>query len=301
MFIDAVRAFHAAVLGRDDTAQWQQLAVVQDSFAAASDDDLYAAASLLSDVLHAVPAGRDAEVAVVIGACVERGTDPATCAEPVLHRAQLAVETAAAACAGWTGPAQLPEPAGVADWEAAVVTVLATAYIRKALLPRPAFLEAARTVRAATGAARELVLALALLDDEPLAVVDRASGAGWQLVMGGIADNARLQALLVERLDVPPFALTLPDGSPLPLDGLPTDLPVLDGSRLLVLDPAGPDPVPPPASPGLPGVEAELRLEQLLTTDGTARWTPHIQPAELPPQAEAVAGDEARKRWWKRT
>ncbi len=225
MFLHAVRAFHAAVLGRDETAQWQQLAVVQDTFADASADDLYAAASLLSDVLHAVPAGRDAEVAVVIGACVERGTDPATCAEPVLHRGQLALEAAAAACAGWTGPEPLPEPAGVADWEAAVVTVLATAYIRKALLPRPAFLDAARTVAAATGAARELVLTLALLDDEPLALVDRASGAGWQLAMSGIADNVQLRALLVERLDVAPFSLTLPDGRPLPLADLPADLP----------------------------------------------------------------------------
>ncbi|MEU3555796.1 hypothetical protein [Streptomyces fragilis] len=110
--------------------------------------------------------------------------------------------------------------------------------------------------------------ALAVLDDEPLIVLHRPTGKGFAVRIGGIGDNFQLHTLLAHvlvggghvpgvapsaesvRLATDPapaqgltdtvatgaFELLAPDGERIWNEGLPTDIPLVDGSRLLVLD-----------------------------------------------------------------
>jgi hypothetical protein len=115
-----------------------------------------------------------------------------------------------------------------------------------------------------------LYYALSVLDDEPLIVLHRPTGKGFAVRIGGIGDNFQLHTLLAHvliggghlpgtapsaesvRLATDPapaqgltdtvatgaFELLAPDGERIWNEGLPTDIPVVDGSRLLVLDEA---------------------------------------------------------------
>ncbi|MDY0812952.1 hypothetical protein [Kitasatospora purpeofusca] len=107
----------------------------------------------------------------------------------------------------------------------------------------------------------------ATLDDEPLLVLHRASGTGYLLRMDGLTDNFQLHTLLIEVLvgggHLPgtrpdpevvalsrtrwldgrrfiatgAFNLVAPDGGWIWNEGMPADIPVVDGVRTLVLDP----------------------------------------------------------------
>ncbi|MFB7380181.1 hypothetical protein ACFC6U_09055 [Kitasatospora purpeofusca] len=107
----------------------------------------------------------------------------------------------------------------------------------------------------------------AALDDEPLLVLHRASGTGYLLRMDGLTDNFQLHTLLIEVLvgggHLPgtrpdpevvalsrtrwldghrfiatgAFNLVAPDGGWIWNEGMPEDIPVVDGVRTLVLDP----------------------------------------------------------------
>lgn len=362
-----MEAFCTAVRQRDDDAQERELARVSAEFADASYDEVEVAAVLMADVLSAVPPGRDAVAAVMIGACVERGADPASCVEPVLFRAQLALEGAAEFCRVWqvaegedypepTGeapPDELYAPFGGPDdpaaraavhgwwtvslWQSAVVAVLNRKEIRKAVLPRPDFFRAAREVAQASGAGAFLSAVLGVLDDEPLVVLHRPSRQGFVFTMSGIADNFQLHTLLAERLVTPghvpgvapsteavraclgqspddpwayeaagSFNLVAPDGSWIWNEGAPHDIPVVDGARLLVLD-------PPPYERSWSGVRpfagmaAELVLERRLSEDGFARWMTGVAPAESPvpdgavePEAAAAPDEPPKRGWWRR-
>jgi hypothetical protein len=232
-FREAVDSFCIAVRQHDEDAQQRNLDQLLDEFGRASQDDVRDAASLLADVLHGVPAGRDAHVAVLIGACVERGGDAADCAEPVLFRAQLALEGAAEFCRRWRAAegADYPEPTGepppdelyaplggtedrsartavlgwwnVPMWQSAVVAVLGRKDVRKALLPRPEFYETTLEVVQASGAGSYLVEVLGVLDDEPLIALHRPTRQGFVFTMSGIADNFQLHTLLADKLVTP--------------------------------------------------------------------------------------------------
>lgn len=109
---------------------------------------------------------------------------------------------------------------------------------------------------------------LAVLDDEPLVVLHRPTGTGFEVRIGGIGDNFQLHTLLAHvlvggghvpgttpsaesvRLATDPapaqgrtrtiatgaFELLAPDGERIWNEGLPDDIPVVEGRRLLVLD-----------------------------------------------------------------
>lgn len=113
-----------------------------------------------------------------------------------------------------------------------------------------------------------LSYALAVLDDEPVIVLHRPTGTAFEVRIGGIGDNFQLHTLLAHvlvggghvsgttpsvesvRLATDPepatgrtgtvatgaFELLAPDGSPIWNEGLPDDIPVVEGHRLLVLD-----------------------------------------------------------------
>ncbi|MFI8191890.1 hypothetical protein ACIF8T_24295 [Streptomyces sp. NPDC085946] len=156
---------------------------------------------------------------------------------------------------------------------------------------RARLLEALAAVREASGHDFKcLAYALLVLDDEPLVVLHRPTGTGYALRMSGIGDNFQLHTLLADALvggghvpgrapsaqevavcrDAPgqvpttgSFNLVAPDGAWVWNEGTPADIPVVDGVRLLVLDP------PPyargwPAGRFFPGMTGDLRLERPL-------------------------------------
>ncbi|WP_338702783.1 hypothetical protein V2W30_35945 [Streptomyces sp. Q6] len=205
------------------------------------------------------------------------------------------------AMAWWTLP----------QWEMASVAMLNHPSVRTGLdaARRAELLTALRAVEEASGHDFKcLTYALLVLDDEPLIVIDRPSGTGYALRMTGLGDTFQLHTLLADRLaggghlpgyvptprevavcrDAPgqvptkgTFNLVAPDGGWIWNEGTPSDIPVVEGSRLLVLDP------PPyergwPAGRFFPGMTGDLVLERVLTAEETARWSAHVLPAGKP-------------------
>ncbi|GAA5207637.1 hypothetical protein GCM10023323_23960 [Streptomyces thinghirensis] len=148
-----------------------------------------------------------------------------------------------------------------------------------------------------------LAYALAVLDDEPLVVLHRPTRTGFEVRIGGIGDNFQLHTLLAHvlvggghvpgtvpsaesvRLATDPepaqgrsqaiatgtFELLTADGERIWNEGLPDDIPVVEGHRLLVLD----EPTYQRSwnadrfFPHLPGT---AELSRVLTPDETRNW-----------------------------
>jgi hypothetical protein len=194
-------------------------------------------------------------------------------------------------------------------WEMASVAMLSRPEARTGLDParRAALLEALQQVRQASGHEFKcLHHALLVLDDEPLVVLHRPSGTGYAMRMSGLGDNFQLHTLLADVLaggghvtgrapsaqeaavcrDAPgqvpttgSFNLVAPDGEWVWNEGAPSDIPVVDGVRLLVLDP------PPyqrswPAGRFFPGMTGDLVLERVLDAEETRGWLEHCAPAK---------------------
>ncbi|MBA9001344.1 MULTISPECIES: hypothetical protein [Thermomonospora] len=153
---------------------------------------------------------------------------------------------------------------------------------------------------------------LRVLDGERLLVLDRASRRGWTVTISGIGDNFQLHTLLGGALvgrpgglpgdpadprwiscftsdDVEPgtppvvgwWNLVDAHGAWIWNEGVPADIPALNGTRVVVLDP--------PAyrrswSPGRrhPLMTATLTVEGQHTAEDLASWWPHIAPPQDP-------------------
>ncbi|RKE17007.1 hypothetical protein [Streptomyces sp. TLI_171] len=239
------------------------------------------------------PVGPRSVLATAAGFCVEQGADPAVCAEPILTTVQEEVRAALDFARRWPD-AELPAAdveaveglvarlggdeyealrlalawCGIEEWQAPALAVLCrSGQVRQefgaALLPLARELEAL-----GRHDLKCLVYALAVLDEEPLVVLHRPTGTGYEVRIGGIGDNFQLHTLLAHvliggghlpgdapsaasvrlatdpapargRSDVTAFGsfdLLAPDGGPIWNEGLPDDIPVVDGRRLLVLD-----------------------------------------------------------------
>ncbi|MEU3723768.1 hypothetical protein [Streptomyces sp. NPDC031705] len=202
--------------------------------------------------------------------------------------ARDAFEQAAVFCERWAaqGRGELPDHEGegleeadferigfepVVAWqslpqfEMACVAMLNSPRVRREVPGREELAAAVARVAELSGEPFKcLAYALAVLDDEPFVVLDRATGAGFALRASGVGDNFQLHTLLADALigrglvqgEAPSgeavaccrdqagmvpttgsFNLVGADGEWIWNEGKPADIPVVDGVRLVVLDP----------------------------------------------------------------
>ncbi|MFF5304138.1 hypothetical protein ACFY5F_32735 [Streptomyces sp. NPDC013161] len=329
-FRDAVAGFETAVRQGDGERAQQAMQDVQRHFEHARDADLAEVGPRLAALLPTVPPGPRALVAVLVGACVERGADPGVCAPQIFQGLVEAVGVAQEFCERWaaTGGGDFPEPDPAAlteaalervgqdaavgwitlpQWEMASNAMLNHHVVRTTLPPevRLGLLRALHEIREASRHEFKcLRYALLVLDDEPLLVLHRPTGTGYLLRMTGIGDNFQLHTLLADVLiggghvpgqapsaqeaavcrDVPgqvpttgAFNLVNPSGEWVWNEGTPTDIPVVDGIRVLVIDPA-PYRRGWPAGRFFPGMTGDLVLERVLGADEAGEWLGRCAP-----------------------
>ncbi|PVC96143.1 hypothetical protein DBP19_07195 [Streptomyces sp. CS090A] len=225
-FGGAVADFEAAVVAQDAKRSGKAFVRLQETFGQAKEADLLDGGPRLAAVLEQVPPGPRAVVAVLVGACVERGADAERCAPGVRTGLRAALEAAAAFAEAWaaTGGGPFPVPdAGepgeeivertgfdaavgwwtLPQWEMAAVALLNHRAVRAGVGggDRDGLLRLLTAVEQASGRQfRSLGHALRVLDDEPLVALHRTSGTGYALRFFGIGDNFQLHTLLADAL-----------------------------------------------------------------------------------------------------
>ncbi|WP_063044866.1 hypothetical protein [Nocardia pseudovaccinii] len=332
-FIDAVFDFESAVHAQDSQAQQQAHSELHRCYRSATPQELAQGGKRLAELLPDVPTGPRANIAVLIGACVEGGADPVACAPGVLANLAITLGGAKEFAEKWTAAADgvdVPDPEQfeldpdlfevfgfdqtlawwtLDLWSRAGLAMLQHREVRQKF--GQSGREIIRERHDALGEISDrwdkcLGYALIVLDDEPFVVLHRETGTGYAMRMTGIGDNFQLHTLVADALiggghipgaapaaeavamcrDMPgmvhttgSFNLVAPDGSWIWNEGTPSDIPVVDGTRLLVLDP------PPyqrtwPAGRFFPHMVGDLTLERVLTADETAAWFQHVSPAK---------------------
>ncbi|WP_439679934.1 hypothetical protein [Embleya sp. MST-111070] len=199
-------------------------------------------------------------------------------------------------------------------WEMAGVAVLLHAEIRRAVQADGTLVGLVEKAAQGDADLKCLRYLLKMFDDEPLVVLHRPSGTGYRMRVSRIGDNFQLHTLLAHLLvggghiagEAPSaevvaaardtaldgelqtngaFNLCAADGSWIWNEGCPADIPLVDGERLLVLDPptygrtwsAG------RFYPALPG---DLTLEAVLTRAETEAYLAKTGPARAWPDAD---------------
>ena len=153
---------------------------------------------------------------------------------------------------------------------------------------------------------------LRVLDGERLLVLDRQSRRGWTVTIGGIGDNFQLHTLLAGALqgrhwgmpgtppppeivacfldaDTPPeppivtspWNLVDAHGEWIYNEGVPADIPAVNGTRVIVLDPPSYERHF-PAGRKHPMMTAALHVDGMHLPEDLAGWWPHIAPAKDP-------------------
>ncbi|GIH72901.1 hypothetical protein [Sphaerimonospora thailandensis] len=205
------------------------------------------------------------------------------------------------------------------DWSLPATTLLQqSAAIRADLAGRERLRTAVSALVAVVGLREDLRCLtglLAVLDDEPLIVLHRESGRGYRVTIGGIGDNFQLHTLLAHVLTGPSadgllegvrppdpewvaaatagalepvsgriegrFNLVDAYGEWIWNEGVPADIPLLDGHRVVVLD-------PPPyqrvwnIGRTYPMMRPQVHLDRILPSEETSSWLSQIAPARTP-------------------
>ncbi|MGY1499727.1 hypothetical protein ACW4TU_24655 [Streptomyces sp. QTS52] len=337
-----VSELEEAVAARDGDRTGQAFTAMMKCVQSASDTERVPAGPRLAALLPAFPpTGPRPMLAMAAGFCVERGADPAACAEPILGGVHQDLLDALEFARRWTATGaaedELPEPdqkniddgllarlgtdrheatrlalawCSVEEWQPPALAVLCrSAEVRSRYAS--ALLPACRDVAALERHDLKcLAHALAVLDDEPLIVLHRPTGTGFEVRIGGIGDNFQLHTLLAHvlvggghvpgstpssesvRLATDPepaqgrtqtvatgtFERLAPDGERIWNEGLPDDIPVVEGCRLLVLD----EPIYERSwnadrfFPHLPGTAEVTRV---LPADESRTWFARTSPA----------------------
>jgi hypothetical protein len=190
------------------------------------------------------------------------------------------------------------------DWVQPVLYLSQRKEIRGTLPERERLFAAIDAVREQISTAHWLYGLLLVLDDAPLIVVHRPTARGYQVTISGIGDNFQLHTLLAAQLIGDESRGLLPGERPPPVaiaaatdgedltppggihgqfnlvdaygewiwnEGRPADIPLLEGQRVIVLD-------PPPyerswnAGRLYPLMRPELRLDRVLSPEEAAHW-----------------------------
>ena len=151
-----------------------------------------------------------------------------------------------------------------------------------------------------------------MLDDEPVVVIDDATGHGFHLTMSGVGDNFQLHILLAERLIGDPargllagdrpasaWVAAATTGPPRPLggdpimrrfrlfdatgayiypEGLPADIALVEGARVIVLHPPRGD-FGWACGRTFEHMAPALALDHVMTPDLAGAWRARIAPA----------------------
>ena len=182
--------------------------------------------------------------------------------------------------------------------------------VRAVLPERSRLLAATEAVAEQLNTAHWLRGLLLVLDDEELIVLHRPTGRGFRVVISGIGDNFQLHTLLAASLigdesrglipgerPSPVEIAAASDGEPAPPDhirgsfnlvdaygawiwneGRPVDIPRLEGTRVVVID-------PPPygrswnAGRAYPLMRPDVTVDEVLPAAEAARWLSMVQPA----------------------
>lgn len=317
-------------------------------------DFLTAVIEDLAPVLGTV-AGVFSKTAILAGALVEFGGSPLPLSETVPGRAVAAMTFRGAFPAAWeavSGGQPLPEEQtsseitdlftahadehglrrdqaayialswfDVGDWIDVMITAMGHREFRAALPAetRERVRESAAEIAEDVDRADFLQGLAMVLDDEPLIVLDPASGRGFRLTMSGVGDNYQLHTLLADRLSSlglgfePPLPAWVeaattghPGACPPPNhalrrfrlfdgtgayaypEGRPADIGLLDGKRVLVIH-------PPLGRYGwqngriYEAMVPVLTLDAELSPDEAASWLARVAPAV---EDDVMAGNE---------
>lgn len=159
----------------------------------------------------------------------------------------------------------------VRNWVNLMITLMGRREFRDAADLLPEIGDAAAKLGQSVRRAHWLPGLAQVLDDEPVVVIDHATGRGFRLTMSGVGDNFQLHTLLADRLigdpargllagdrpspawvaaatTAPPqltagnfilrrFRLFDATGSYVYPEGRPADIPLIEGARLIVLHP----------------------------------------------------------------
>ncbi|MEU8517839.1 hypothetical protein AB0C76_40685 [Kitasatospora sp. NPDC048722] len=232
---EAVAVLETVVAAEDEERFGPALGLVGGLFGPAGPEEVATAGPRLAALLPDAPPFPRSHLAMLVGACVERGADPSACAGPVLAGLRGALTGAQRLVERWeaTGGGPLPDPeeddpgeahGRIADpavldaWQAhlAVVgwwTLELWQRAAWAVFAHPAVRAEARAsgvtavlleLIARYGGERHDLKGLAylaqVLDDEPLLVLDRPTGTGYLLRMDGLSDTFQLHTLLADVL-----------------------------------------------------------------------------------------------------
>lgn len=352
--LNAVADLERGVRDRDPARSERAFSAVSAGFQSSSAEEAAAAGPRLAALLPGFPAaGPRGILAVIVGACIERGADAVACAAPLLGTAEEAVRDALAFALAWNpadGDADaddgdaFPDPerdplddavierlaarigdprtahqAAVAwwslgQWEMATVAVLSHRDARRAVAPglRRSLLHHVEQLRETTGHEFKCLYYALLVLDEDIVVLHRPTGTGYRVRISGLGDNFQLHTLLAHalvgggyvpgqapseqavavardqelpqgtRLDTTgAFNLMAPSGEWIWNEGTPSDIPVIDGTRLLVLDPPAYERAW-NAGRMFPGMPGSLTLTGVLSADEAAHWFAYVKPAGEP-------------------
>ncbi|TDC96040.1 hypothetical protein [Actinomadura sp. 7K507] len=331
---DAVRAALA-----EDRSFGDLLQPLMEATRSASPAELTAALPRLAEGIAEAPPNLGGWLAVICGAWIENGADPAPVGPALVRRITEVTAAALAFANAWEEATGQPPP----DMEGrpsqqivdtlvpalegdAVVVMLAWFALPQYALAGCTLLQTAPDVRASTddrdlhiraaGRAAEYhgqmdhyQALLRVLDGERLLVLDRASRRGWTVTIGGIGDNFQLHMLLGGALigrpggpsgdrpapevlatflnaDAPPEPPTV--SSPWNLvdahgewiwnEGVPADIPVVNGTRVVVIDPPSYNRSF-PAGRRFPMMPATLRVDAEHQPEDLGTWWTHVKPA----------------------
>ncbi|SNS30673.1 hypothetical protein SAMN05443665_1002260 [Actinomadura meyerae] len=181
--------------------------------------------------------------------------------------------------------------------------------VRASIEDRDLHLRAAGATSRHLGQMEHYEALLRVLDGERILVLDRASRMGWTVTIGGIGDNFQLHMLLGGALIGRPGGLTgerpapeiiacflnadAPPGPPVVSspwnlvdahgewiwnEGVPADIPAVNGTRVIVIDPPSYTRTF-PAGRRFPMMPATLRVDGMHLPEDLGAWWPNIKPA----------------------